>query len=416
MPSERAVVSPRPQLSWSLMLAALRYRNFRLVWAGSFTEHLGEFMEIAGTLWLVNELTHSPLWLSIVGSSRFIPMIFFPPVGGVVADRVNRRALLIAALLGQAALSAALLGLAVTDNITLSSLIVISLLSGIATSFNHPARQTIVPNLVNREHLLNAVSLDLLSVQLSRAIGTLIGGYIIALLGVSPVFAIRAGGCLLAIFWLLLARVPATPPGSKQSAPWHNFAEGFRYVRGHALILILVLLCALPYLAQNTYMNFVPVVARDILQVGAVGYGYLQGAPGLGALIFLVSLGLLTYYPNKFRLLVVTGVLMGLAILGLAASSSFPLSLTLLVIIGGMLASFSAIDATLLQGAVPDEIRGRILSQREVLFGLGPTGSIIFGAIAQSRGVPLSLALLGLIAVTVSLLLILLLPRFRGMG
>lgn len=414
MKAQQATVSRQQRPSWSLMLVALGYRNFRLVWFGSITEHVGEFMEIAGILWLVNDLTHSPLWLTIVGSCRFIFMIFFPPIGGVVADRVNRRTLLIIALLGSASLSTCLLVLAVRGLIGIPSLIVISLLGGIAMSFNHPARQTIIPNLVDRKHLLNAVSLDTLSVYASRAIGTPIAGYIIAIAGIWPVFALRALGCFLAIAWLLLAHVPATPSTTKENAPWHNLVEGFRHLRSDAIILILVLLYVIPYLAQNTYINFLPVVARDIVHVGAIGYGYLQGAPGLGALIFLVTLGLFVYFKNKFRLLIAGGALMGLGILGLSASSSFSLSLILLVITGGMQATFVAVETTLLQGAVKDEIRGRILSQREVLFGLGPTGSIVFGAVAQSNGVPFSLGLLGVICVIASLALVSLLPRFKN--
>jgi len=282
-------------------------------------------------------------------------------------------------------------------------------------SFNHPARQTIVPNLVDREHLLNAISLDTLSVHMSRATGTPIAGYLIFLLGIWPIFVIRAVGCLISISLLSQARVPATPPNTRTEAPWRSLAQGFRYLRSNTLLLILVLLFALPYMAQNTYINFLPVFANDILGVGAVGYGYLQGAPGLGAIIFMILLGLMTYYKNKFRLLIGSGIILAIGLLTLTASPWFALSLPLIVIIGGMVTIFVAVETTLIQGTVPDEVRGRVLSWREILFGLGPTGSILFGAIAQYTGVPFSLGILGVICLVVSLLLILLFPRFKGM-
>ena len=413
--SEPTTSSGQQKSFWSLTFVGLRYRNFRLVWLGSVTEHTGEFMEIAAILWLVNELTHSPLWLTVVGSCRFISMILFPLLGGVVADRVNRRKLLIVALTGSGLLSACLAVLAATGIVNLVHLIVISLLGGIAMSFNHPARQTIVPNLVNREHLLNAISLDTLSVHMSRALGTPIAGYLMVLLGVWTIFVIRAVGCLIAISLLLQARVPATPPAARTEAPWHNLAQGFRYLRSNTLILILVLLYALPYMAQNTYINFLPIFANDILHVGAVGYGYLQGAPGIGAIIFMIALGLMTYYKGKFRLVIGSGLIMSIGLLILAVSPWFALSLPLIVLIGGMVTIFVAVETTLIQGTIPDEVRGRILSWREILFGLGPTGSIIFGAIAQYTGVPFSLGILGVICLVVSLLLILLLPRFKDM-
>jgi len=174
-------------------------------------------------------------------------------------------------------------------------------------------------------------------------------------------------------------------------------------------------LYALPYMAQNTYLNFLPVIADDILKVGAVGYGYLQGAPGIGAIIFIIVLGLMTYYRSKFRLVIASGLIMALSLLALAISPWFALSLPLIVIVGGMVTIFVAVETTLIQNNVSDDVRGRILRWREILFGLGPTGSILFGIIAQYTGVPASLGILGAICLVTSLLLILLYPRFKDM-
>jgi predicted MFS family arabinose efflux permease len=414
--SDCTITSSEQKSFWSLALASLGYRDFRLVWTGSVVEHAGEFMEVAAILWLTNELTHSPLWLTIVGSCRFITMIFFPIIGGVVADRVNRRGLLMAALMGSALLSGLLAFLAATKAINLTHLIIVSLAGGVVMSFNHPARQTIVPNLVKKEHLLNAVSMDTLSVHMSRAIGVPISGYLIEMVGVWPIFLIRAFGCLVAISLLLFAWVPPTPSATRAKAPWHNLMDGFRYLKGNTAVLILVSLYALPLLAQNTFLNFLPVFANEIWNVGAVGYGYLQGAPGLGAVVSLFILGLMTYYRNKFSLLIGSGLILATSLLIFPASPWFPLALFLTVAVGGMVTAFVAVETTLIQSIIPDQVRGRVLSWREVLFGLGPTGSIFFGAIAQNTGVPISLAIAGGVCLFVSFLLILLFPRFRGTG
>src|SRR3972149_6206532 len=169
--SSQSGESVKRETYWSLMLASLRYRDFRLVWLGSFTEHFGEFMEIAAVLWLVNEMTHSPLILTIVGSCRFILMIPFSVIGGIVADRVDRRRMLIAALMGSSLLSISLALLAGLGATKVWHVVVISLIGGIVMSFNHPARLSMLPNLVDRKHLLNAVSLDTLSVQGARICG-----------------------------------------------------------------------------------------------------------------------------------------------------------------------------------------------------------------------------------------------------
>ncbi|MFH1003825.1 MAG: MFS transporter [Chloroflexota bacterium] len=415
MPASPLPGETTPPSRWSLMVVALRYRDFRLVWLGSVTEHTGEFMELAAVLWLTNQLTHSPLMLTVVGTAHYVAMIFFPIAGGVVADRINRRHLLIMALLASCLLSVALMVLTITGVIAVWHLAVISLLHGVAISFNHPARQSIVPNLVKREHLLNAISIDVLSVRGSSAIGMTAAGYLIAAVGTWPVFALRALGCLVAIDWLAQAHIPPTPPATRTQAPLQNLAEGFRYLRSHTAVLILVLMFALPYLLLNTYTNFIPVFASDILRVGAIGYGWLQGAPGIGGIICLVGLGLLTYYQNKFRLLIMAGVILGIGMVLFAVSPWLPLSLPLLVVVGGMNAAMIAVNSTIIQSAIPDEVRGRILSWRGIFFGLGPTVSLAFGALAQQSGVVLSLVLLGGISLVISLALIRLLPRFNNM-
>lgn len=399
---------------WALMLASLKYRNFRLVWLGSVTEHFGEFMELAAILWLVNEMTRSPLILTIVGTSRFIAMIVFPLAGGVVADRVDRRNMLIGSLLSVTLFSLFLAVMVFTGLINIWHLIVVNLLYGVATSFNHPARHTLLPNLVNKEHLLNAIALDAISVQAARMFSMAIAGYLIVLLGVWPIFILKTLGCVLAVCWLLLVKAPSTPAKTKTDAPLQNLLEGFRYLRVHGIILGLVLLYLIPRIVMNTYVNFLPIFAKDVLNIGAVGYGYLQAGPGLGAIISLLGLTLFTYYKRKMILLIVSGASMGIGLIGLSLSPWMSLSLFFLVILGGMQVTFNTVNSTMVQTVVSDDVRGRVMSWREVAFGLGPTGSILFGGIAQMTGAPFSTGLLGVICLVVSLLLVLSLPKFKS--
>lgn len=397
----------------ALALVSLRYRAFRLVWLGSVSEHMGEFMELAAVLWLVNELTHSPLMLTLVGSAKFIPLIFFPILGGVIADRVDRKLMLMISLVGSGLLSICLAILSVTGLIAVWHLFLIGLLGGIAMSFNHPARQTIVPNLIKKEHLLNAISLDFISVQGSRMVGMLLAGYLIVILGIWPIFVLRSLGCLLAIFWLTLAPVPSTPISGKKRTMGQDFVEGFAYLRSNTIIFVLVILYLIPWLTSNTFTSFLPIFAKDILDIGAVGYGYMQAAPGLGAIASLVGLTFFTYYKKKATLLVTTGILMGIGLIGFSVLQWAPASLMILVVVGAMLTAFSTVNSTLIQGAVRDEYRGRVISWREVAFGLGPTGSLLFGTIAQFTGVQISLGLLGLIIMIPAILLIFQFHRFN---
>ncbi|OGP66178.1 MAG: hypothetical protein A2170_04300 [Deltaproteobacteria bacterium RBG_13_53_10] len=374
---------------------------------------MGEWMEMAGLLWLVNDLTHSPLMLTIVGSCRYIPMVFFPIVGGIVADRMERRRLLMLTLLVSAFLSIILAILVKTGMVAVWHLVILSLMSGVTTSFNHPARQSIVPNLINKEHLLNAISLDSASVQASRFVATPFAGYLIAGYGVFPVFGLRAVGALLAIGWLLFVKVSLHPPRAVTKAPWRNVIEGFKYVRGDVLLLSLVPLYLIPMLTQNTTFNFFPIFARDILKIGASGYGFLQAAPGLGALAGLIGLAALPFYRLKGSLLFITSSILGISLVLFSFSHWAVPSLLLMVIVGGMITTFMTINTALIQNHVTDAMRGRVMSLREIATGIGPAGSLIFGFIGEHTGVPIALGLLGTSCIAVSISLVFLLSKVR---
>ncbi len=397
----------------SRTFVSLGYRDYRLVWLGSVTEHIGEWMELAALLWLVNDLTHSPLMLTIVGSCRFILMVFFPILGGMAADKMDRRRLLTLALLSAAVLSIILAVLVKTGTVAVWHIIILSLMSGVATSFNHPARQSIVPNLVEKSHLLNAISLDSASVQASRFIATPIAGFLIASHGVVPVFGARALGALLAICWLAFVKAGLRPPQGIVKTGFHNVVDGFRYVRGSALLLALIPLYLIPWITQNTSNNFLPIFARDILKIGASGYGFLQASPGLGALAALIALAAVPYYRVNASLLFVTSGVLGLSLLLFSVSGWPFLSMLLLLIYGGMTTTFMTINTALIQNHISDAMRGRVMSLREVANGVGPAGSLVFGALAERTSAPFSLALLGIACIAVSIFMAFQLSRLQ---
>lgn len=415
LPANQTTGGSKQESRWLLMLTALRYPDFRLVWIGSMTEHFGEAMYRVTVLWMVNEMTHSPLMLTIVGSCGALAMLVFPILGGVLADRMNRRNLLMAALVGLALLYISLALLVVADSVAIWHLIVIALLHGVATSFNHPARQTIVPNLVRKEHLLNAISLDTFSVSGLGIVAMPLAGYLIAYGERWSIFIIAAVCAVIPIGLLCFIKTPLTPPAIKGQTIILNLTAGFRYMRSHLMVLGLLLLYAVPTVTGRTVGNFLPVVAEDILNVGAVGYGYLQTASALGGMFTLIGLAMLTYYQGKHKLLLVAGIILGVALLGFSASHWFLLSLPLLVVIVGMDTILMAITTTLIQASIPDEMRGRIMSWREIAMSLAPAGVIGLGAIAQDSGVPFSFGLLAGTAFLFSFLLAVLLPKIKSL-
>jgi MFS family permease len=410
---------PARQQNWYSRIYAqgvtsLRYRDFRLVWLGSLSEHMGEWMELAGFIWLARQLTDDFFLIALVGSARFAAMVFVPFVGGMVADRINRRSLLIASLLFAAGLSTVLLFLVYTGIIVIWHMLVIGFLSGVATSFNHPARQSIVPNLVKREHLLNAISLDTISVMGSIVISAPIAGVIMRIIGVTPLFGLRAAGALLAIAWLLLIKTDLNPRGEKHH-PVQDVLDGFRYLRGNLPVLILILLFLVPMAGQRAYMDLLSVFARDVLHVGELEYSWLYAASGLGALISLLALAPLGDYRHKGWLLFGTGLLVGLAQAAYGTSQWLWPSIAFVTIMGGTRTAFMTVNTTMIQSNIPDNVRGRVMSLREIFMGLGPVGGLAAGAIAKYASPAAAMQTIGITFFFVILILAIALPRIRSM-
>jgi MFS family permease len=393
--------------------SVILYRNYRLLWLGSWTEHMGEWMETTALLWLLNQMTGSPLLTTLFAALRHMPMVVFAFIGGIVADRVNRRGLLISALLASAVFSIALAVLVHTGLVRPWHILVSGALSGVVTSFNHPARHTLVPNLVKKEHYLNAITLDNGSVTASRIIGAPLAGTIVAYAGTTPVLGLRAVGALLAIFWLSWIHAPETPIEAKKKNPWDNFTEGMRYVGEHKRVLTQVLLYLLPYFVTNTYTGLLPYFATRILNVGPALYGVLNAAPGAGALMATLTLASIGNLQSKGLVLLCGGMAQGIGLIFFAYSQLYLLSLLLLLAVGASNTVFMTLNNTIIQEMIADRVRGRVMSLREVCFGLGPSGSLIFGAVAEAAGGAIALTITGGIAIVVMLMILTLVPQTR---
>ncbi len=391
----------------------LLYRNFRLLWMGSWTEHMGEWLEMTALLWLMNELTHSPFMGTLMVTLRFLPMIVFAFIGGIVVDRFNRRTTLMLSLAFMALISIILAIVVHLGMVQPWHLLVYSVFDGIATSFNHPARSTIVPNLVKKEHLLNAITLDNASVMASRMIGAPLSGFIISIAGTTPVLGLRAAGALIAILWLSNVHVPPTPAEAKRTSPIRNFVEGMRYVGQNKPVLTQVLMYLLPFFVMNSYTGLLPYYADKYLHVGTDLYGILNAAPGLGSVLATFTLASFIGLRRKGFYLIVCGVAQGICLILLALSPFYILSVFVLILIGGANNAFMTLNNTLIQEMITDQIRGRVLSLREVTFGLGPAGSLISGALASMLTVAFAIGIAGVISLAALFSILLLVPQTR---
>lgn len=398
---------------WQRTFSSLRYRNYRLVWLGSCTEHMGQHMETMAMAWLLKELTESPYYLGLLAVSKVAPLILFALLGGVVTDRVDRRKLLITCLLGAAFISIVLLVLVRTGAIAPWHIIVAGALGSVLTGFNHPARAAIIPNLTPKEEWMNATALDTISVRTASMITSPITGFLIFWFGTPILFGVRALGMGLAVLWLLMAKVPPTPTSSKKHGAWRNLSKGLIYATTNGLIMSLVLVFALREFQHEMSSVFLPFFS-DILDSGATGFGFLNMAQGMGGLVGLFGIATLGNFKYKGRLIIGSGLLLGVFLLLFPLSEWLILSVFLLLGVNAFGTVFENVSRTALQTIVSDDMRGRIMSLREfvrgifgtwVAYGLG-LGGEYFGVVAASL-------CLGFFIIASVSLMAFLLPSFR---
>lgn len=405
--------SKAPRGFWNrTFLTLAQYRDYRLLWLGSTSEHLGDWMEQAAVLWIIYQISGSAIYLALHPMARMLPLIFLSPVGGMVADHTNRRNLVIYSFLGKAVLSVALLVLVRTGAVQVWHILLIALLGGVTTAFNHPARHTLIPNMVKKEHLLNAITLDNTSVTASRVVGMPIAGFLIAWFGAGSLLGVRTLSCLLAAILLVPVQVPS-PPAQQKRSRWKELIEGFSYVKGHSQILAQVCMYFFSYFATQGYSSFLPVFASNVFKVGPQGYGLLNAAPGLGALFGLFTLATVVDFRRKGLYLFVSGGVMTLAVFLFSSSPWFIVALVFLVLTGAMNNTFQTVNNTIIQSQIPDTVRGRVMSLREVISGLGPLSGILVGYLSNYLGVQRTVSIVSLGFFGVIVLLAFLLPGVR---
>lgn len=413
--TQEQTTDSRRTVKWAQPFASLRYRNYCLLWLSSWTEHMGQFMELAALLWLVHKMTGSPLLLTIVGASRYVPPIILGFFGGILADRMDRRTLLLSTLIWMGLLSICMSVLVFTGLAKVWHIVTLCLLQSSAVSFNHPARQSIIPNLVRPEHLMNVIALNQFSVMGARVLGMVLAGYLLATIGVAPVIATRAVGAILAMIFILFAKVPPTPGAAKKTTAWRNVIEGVRYVQGNPLILTLTFMFVVNQFANITATSLMPAFAEAILNMGAKGYGWLNGIMSAGAFSATLILASLRDFKHKGILFIISGMVLGASLFGFSMSQWFYISLFFLMIFGLTNSMFRGLNTTIIQGTVQDEMRGRVMSLREVGNGIGSAAAILAGGIGEWAGITYAMGSLGVMFFAVLLGISFFLPRVRQM-
>ncbi|HLF71607.1 MAG TPA: MFS transporter [Dehalococcoidia bacterium] len=373
---------------------SLAYRDYRLLWTGTLFASAGQWIQQITVPWLAYDMTNSIFLLGAINGFRALPVLILGPFGGVAADRVERKWLLQSTqylLLVATAILAAIIFL---GQLHVWHLFAFTFVTGIAWAFNNPVRQSVVPNLVPRESLLNALALNSAAFNVTRAFGPTIGGVLLVVLGPGENFVLQA----LAYVCVILLVVPmVVPPSARlsEASVRENLIEGARYVWNEPQLRLQMTLALVPMVIGMPYMTLLPVFAKDILHHGPSGFGLLMSATGVGAVLGTLTLASLSNLRNKGLVLFGAIFAMGLTIVAFALSQNFLLSMAILVVAGACQMVYLTMNQTLLQMIVPDHLRGRVMGIYMLNMGLMPLGALFAGTTASAIGAPTAAAIMG---------------------
>jgi MFS family permease len=390
-------------------LAAFRHRNYRLFFVGQAISLVGTWMQQVAQGWLVLQVSGGdPLWLGLVSAAQFIPVMVLGQFAGILADVLPKRQTLLAVQVVMMTLAAVLAVLTATGVVTVWMILILAVLLGCANAVDMPVRQSFAFEMVGPRDVGNAVSINSAMFNGARVVGPAVAGLTIGVFGIALAFAINAASFLAVIVGLVLMRdgelhAPRLLPRPRSVAEVReNLAEGLTYVRRTPIVLLAVATVGLVATFGMNFSVVFPPLAQQVLHSDASGYGFLMTASGIGALaasVMLVAAG----RPKPVRI-AGGAILLGVASLALALSTTFPLSLLLMVPIGfGGIAMAATANATI-QLNVPDGLRGRVMSVYTTVFaGSVPIGGLAAGAAASSIGVLNTIALGGALSLLTGL-------------
>jgi predicted MFS family arabinose efflux permease len=402
MPTEIAVNTRR-----SGMFRALSHRNYRLFWTGAFLSNVGTWMQAVAQGWLVLQLTNSPFWLGLDAFMATAPGFVLTLLGGVFADRIDRRRLLLytQVVAGLAALTLA--ALVATSVVNRWMVLGFSFVTGCCMSLASPSYLALTYDLVGREDLANAIALNSTQFQLSRVVGPTLAGVAFRIFGLAGCFFANGLSfiAVVASLWMVRMEPGSNAPAraEKQRAIWRDLTEGLQYVRNRPRVSSLLLLSAVSSLFGAPYFSLVPIYARDIFHLGETGLALLMGTAGAGALFAALLVAYLGDFRRKGWFVLGGAMLFGICITGFAVSSRLKLSLMFLFGLGFAFVCSIAITNTLLQKLVTDQMRGRVMSMFVLSFiGTLPIGNLVAGASSTHFGPQRTLAVGGLVVTTVA--------------
>lgn len=373
------------------LLRAFRHRNYRLFFAGQLVSLMGTWTTQVAQGWLVYDLSHSPFLLGLTSFSGQVPVFFLTAIAGTLADRADRRRLLVLTQTLAMLVSSTLAVLALTGTITVWEIVALALCKGTINAFDIPTRQAFTIDMVGREDLRNAISLNSIMFNLARIIGPAAAGFIIAFAGAGVCFLIDAVSFAAVLVGLLLMTVPKHVPRGAAD-PLRELRDGLRYAWASPTIRITLLMTGACAAFGASYISLMPATARELLHQGSTGLGFLMGSVGLGALFG--AYGLARIHDRHLLLApIVAACTFGLSLIAFSQSHVMWLSMLLLMPAGCSLVLLGGSSNTIIQTVSHDHVRGRIVALYTMSFmGMMPWGSLLLGTLASRSGVGFAIA------------------------
>lgn len=382
---------------------AFRHRDFRLMWLGACASTIGTFVQQFAQSWLVYDLTKNPLYLGLDLFLGQLPIILFSLVGGVFADRLDRRRMLLGSQYMQMICAFVLAALFFTHSVRIWQILTLSFIVGLGQSFGGPAYSALLPTLVPAEDLANAIAMNSIQFNLARVLGPAVGGLAYATVGATWCFTLNGISYLAVIASLAMIHVRFVPQKSKEPI-LKSMKEGLRFIRDREGLPALVFLAFFTTALGFSLTGFLPVIVQTVFHRGAQTYQLLLVCSGAGSVVG----GLMVAASEKLKeqgfVVLCTLIGLGASITGFALSRWLPLSCLLIFMSGVTIMASASLMLSLVQLIVSDQMRGRVMSVYNLAFRLGiPVGSLALGKVIPIIGVSLALAIVGLSLIAVTL-------------
>ena len=404
------------------MLAAFAYRDFRVQWTGACTSSIGTWMQTVAQNWLVLELTKSPFYLGLDAFLQQLPIMLFTLIGGVLADRYDRRRTLLISQCVQLSTALTLAYLSYTGRAQVGYVLALSFITGLAQAFGGPAYQSLIPSLVGKHELPNAVALNSIQFNVARVLGPLFAGATLAWFAarnvsdsqaMSACFALNAASFLVVIYTLTSLRVKHIPPGNPRSMREELYG-GLSYVRNHSSMVSLIVLAATTTFLGFAVLTFLPLFAEDIFHEDVRTYSYLMAFSGAGSVVGALVVAWLGKFPRMGLTALIVQAIYGLFIIAFSLSRTMWLSGVLLFFTGASLMIVFSTVTSLIQLLTPNDMRGRVMSIYMLAFRGGmPLGSLASGYLATIIGAPRVIAVNGALLVVVAIYFLVRSPGVR---